>query len=87
MIKKRIEDYRKKAIKDGGEIVITERKTQGAARLSALHDSYNTIVSQFERCIKTQFQCAENTDFDKLRKLQTTILYNAKEVSSSKKQH
>lgn len=56
--KKRIEAYRKKAIKDGGEIVITERKTQGAARLSALHDSYNSIISQTDRGVKPQFQSA-----------------------------
>ena len=47
---KRIE---KKAVKDGGEIVITERKTQGAARLSALHDSYNSIISQPDSGVKS----------------------------------
>lgn len=54
--KKRIEDYRKKAIKDGGEIVITERKTQGAARLSALQDSYGNKILQKSDIVKSKKQ-------------------------------
>lgn len=47
--KKRIDEYRKKAVKDGGDIIITERKSQGAARLSALlNNSDNSIASKEE---------------------------------------
>lgn len=47
--KKRIDEYRKKAVKDGGDIIITERKPQGAARLSALlNNSDNNIASKEE---------------------------------------
>ena len=43
--KKRIDDYKKRAVKDGGEIIITKRKTQGAARLSALLNSTKDNIS------------------------------------------
>lgn len=59
--KKRIDEYRKKAVKDGGDIIITERKPQGAARLSALLNSdINNITPTRENVNKTLYQKRPN---------------------------
>lgn len=59
--KKRIDEYRKKAVKDGGDIIITERKPQGAARLSALLNSdTNNITPTRENVNKTLYQKRPN---------------------------
>lgn len=55
--KKRIDEYRKKAVKDGGDIIITEREPQGAARLSALLNSdTNNITPTRENVNNTLYQ-------------------------------
>ncbi len=58
--KKRIDEYRKKAVKDGGDIIITEREPQGAARLSALLNSdTNSITQTSENVNNTLYQGRE----------------------------
>lgn len=55
--KKRIDEYRKKAVKDGGDIIITKREPQGAARLSALLNSdTNNITPTRENVNNTLYQ-------------------------------
>ena len=54
--KKRIDEYRKKAVKDGGDIIITERKPQGAARLSALLNNSDNNIASKEENVKPDYQ-------------------------------
>lgn len=54
--KRRIDEYRKKAVKDGGDVIITERKPQGAARLSALLNNSNNSITPKEENVKLDYQ-------------------------------
>lgn len=68
---KRLEEYRNKTAKDGGDIIITERKTQGAARLSALQSYDNNISPNRENVNRTFYQeslniAVENAALDKV---------------------
>lgn len=57
--KKRIETYKNKTIREGGEILITKGdNSQGAARLSALADSNNSITQNSD-IVKAQNPLAE----------------------------
>ena len=54
--KRRIDEYRKKAVKDGGDVIITERKPQGAARLSALLNNSNNSITPKEENVNSNYQ-------------------------------